>query len=131
MGGFALIHFLTYLFTSAWAWLKAFGSGEWPSADATVTADPTRLNRFGCDAVEIVYSYRFDGELYTGLQEEPVFGGSDAQYVEHFPKERSLVVRVKPDEPEVSVVRDEDQSDSIRKRLERIDELHDRKIARG
>jgi hypothetical protein len=74
MGGLALVHFLTHIFRSAWTWLKASGSGKWPSAEATVTADPMLLNRFGSSAVEIVYSYRVGGELYTGLHEEPVFG---------------------------------------------------------
>ena len=105
--------------------------GRWPTATATVTADPDRIAGFGGSVVEIVYSYRFEGELYTGIHEEPVIGGSDIEYIERFPKGRSFVVRVKPSEPEVSVVRDEDQTDGIRKRLERIDQLHNRNAPRN
>jgi hypothetical protein len=130
MGGFALVHVLTHIFGSAWSWVHAFGSGKWLLADAIVTAEPTRIDRFGGSAVEIVYSYRFEGELYTGLHEEPCLF-SESEYMERFPKGRSFVVRVKPGEPEISVVRDEDQADGIRKRLDRIDDRTNRNVARN
>jgi hypothetical protein len=117
MGGFALVHLFTCIFGSVRNWLIAFGSGKWPSVNAMISAEPTRVG----SAVEIVYSYRFDGELYTGLHEEPCFF-SESEYMERFPKGRSFVVRVKPGEPEISVVRDEDQADGLRKRLDRIDD---------
>lgn len=121
-----MIHLVVYIFRAAWNWLSASGSGEWPLAQATVTDNPVRVNGFGGNKVEIVYSYRVEGELYTGLHEEPGFMGSDTEYMERFAKGRTFVVRVKPGKPEVSMVRDDDQGDGIRKRLERIDELHRR-----
>jgi hypothetical protein len=117
-----LIHLVIYLFRSAWNWLSTYGSSEWPLAEAVVTDNPLRVQGFGRSTVEIPYSYRVQGELYTGLYEEPGFGGSGSEYMERFPKGKSFVVRVKPGEPEVSVVRDDDQADGTRKRLERIDE---------
>jgi hypothetical protein len=60
--------------------------------------------------VEIAYSFRFKGELYTGLHEEPfLLGDSVADYVERFAEGRSAVVRVKPGNPEVSVLCEDDQ----------------------
>jgi len=126
MGGQALIRFLAYLFKSIWTWSASFGVGKWATADAVVTGDPVRVEGFFGATVEIVYSYRVEGELYTGLHEELAFMGSDSEYMERFTKGRTFVVRVKPGEPEVSVVRDDDQGDGIKKRLERIDELHGR-----
>ena len=38
--------------------------------NATITAPPVGSPRFSCPSVEIVYSYRFEGELYTGIHEE-------------------------------------------------------------
>jgi len=129
LGGLFLDVFVGDLLRSlAGAW-KGRGSGSWPTANATVTADPASFHGFGGGVVEVVYSYRFEGEPYTGLHEEPVFGGSDIEHIERFPKGRSFVVRVKPTDPEVSVVGDGDQTDGIRKRLERMDE-HDRNASR-
>jgi len=95
-------------------------------ADAIVTDDPMRVG----STIEIVYSYRFEGELYTGLHEEPVFAGSGTEYMERFTKGGKFFVRVKPGEPEVSVLRDADQGDGIRKEHERIDGMHRRDATR-
>jgi hypothetical protein len=61
--------------------------------------------------VEVVYSYRLNGELYPGIHEEPfLLADSLAEYLERFGAGRSLVVRVKANAPEVSVVREGDQN---------------------
>jgi hypothetical protein len=49
--------------------------------------------------------------------------------MERFTKGRRFIVRVKPKAPEVSIVRERDQNDSIQKRLEPVDELRDRDVA--
>jgi hypothetical protein len=60
--------------------------------------------------VEIVYAFRVNGELYTGLHEEPfLLTKSLTEYVERFREGTLIVVRVKPNNPEVSVVCDKDQ----------------------
>jgi hypothetical protein len=123
MGGFFLGLLLPCVLKSAGNWLDAFGGGKWLSVDAAVTADPTRLNRSGCSAVEIVYSYQVDGVLYTGSHEEPFWDSSETDYMKRFPRGRSLVVRVKPGEPEVVVMRDRDQTDGLRKRLQGMGKL--------
>jgi hypothetical protein len=119
-----LVRLLFYLFRSIGTWLASYGARKWATADAIVTEDPVRVAGFPDSTVEIVYSYRVGGELYAGLHEEPAFMGSGSEYMERFPKGRNFVVRVKPGEPEVSVVRDDDQGDGIRKRLEPIDDSH-------
>ena len=102
--------FFFYIFKAVVNWVRARGSRKWPSVEATVLADPDRNRGVGCLNVEIFYSYRFDGELYTGSHDEPFLIDSTKEYAARFPKDGSLVVRVKPGEPEVSVVRDEDQA---------------------
>jgi len=90
--------------------LRVWGSGQWALANATVTAPPASSSGFGCPRVEIVYSYRFKGELYTGIHEEPfLLAGSLTDYVERFAEGRTIVVRVKPGNPEVSLVCEDDQ----------------------
>jgi hypothetical protein len=89
---------------------RTWGTGQWYLAEATITAPPSDTSGFGCPSVEIVYSYRFKGELYTGIHEEP-FLSSDSltDYVERFGEGKTIVVRVKPSDSEVSVVRESDQ----------------------
>jgi len=123
MGGFFLGLHLPCILKSAGNWLNALGSGKWLSVDATVTDDPTRLNRSGCSTVKIVYSYHVDGELYTGSHEEPFWDGSETDYMNRFQRGRSLVVRVKPGEPKAAVMRDRDQTDGLRKRLQGMSKL--------
>ena len=124
MGGIVLIGFLIYLFKCARNSVRGIGSSRWPSAEAIVTADPLRADH----AIEIPYSYRFKGELYTGLQEEPIFGGSEYEHIKRFPVGRSFTVRVRPDQPEISVFRDDDQSDGVMQSLQRIDEEHKQQL---
>ena len=119
-----LIRLVAFVFRSAWTWLSTSGSSDWPLAEAVITDEPVLVDGLGGSKVEIVYSYRVDGELYTGLHEEPGFAGSASEYMERLTKGRGFIVRVKPGEPEISVVRDDDQGDGIKKRLKRIDEMH-------
>jgi hypothetical protein len=93
-------------------YVHSLGSGKWPKAEAIVSANPERFERFGGVTVEIVYSYRFKGELYTGLHEEACFTSSN-EYIERFAKGRPFIVRVKPGEPDVSLVLEEDQTTQL------------------
>ena len=108
-----------YLVQVSWVWLKAMRSGKWPRAEAVVTADPAaRYAALAGFTVEVPYTYRFQGELYTGLHEEPSFGGVGSAFMKRFAKGRRFLVRVNPAEPEVSIMRDRDQADDIQQRLE-------------
>jgi hypothetical protein len=58
----------------------------------------------------MVYSYRVEEELYTGLHEEPfLLADSLADYISRFSNGRKFVVRVTPSEPQISIVRELDQ----------------------
>ena len=105
-----LLKAIAYAFNVLVHALRVSGSGRWPLANSTVTAPPLGSPGLGCQHVEIVYSYRVKGELYTGIHTEPFFlADSLTEYIERFAEGRSVVVRVKPDNPEVSVVREDDQ----------------------
>ena len=114
--GLAVIRLAVYLCRSFWIWLRNLGRRNWKLTDAVVTDAPYRLEGLMLVSVEFPYSYRINGELFTGLHEEPCFY-SEAEYMERFAKGRNFVVRVNPDEPEVSVVREQDQADAFEKIL--------------
>ena len=104
-----ILRAIVFSFRTLIHWLKSIGTGKWAYAEATVTAQPAASHSFA-PSVEIIYSYRFEGELYTGLHEQSFFlSQSMADYTARFSNGRKFVVRVKPNEPDVSTVRDEDQ----------------------
>ena len=107
------IDFLIVVFKRIIGQTAARGSDAWPLAEGTVTAPPRGKFHLGRQSIEIVYSYRFQGELYTGSHEQSfVFGRSLPDYVNRFGKGSRLVARVKPEDPEVSLVCKEDQGAS-------------------
>jgi hypothetical protein len=60
--------------------------------------------------VEITYQYRFQGELYTGMNAKPfVWDSSAKEYVERYSAGSDLLVQVRPGSPESSVARDKDE----------------------
>jgi len=119
-GILALFPLVVYFFRAARAWLNALRSEKWPTAEAIVTENPAG---YAGSTVEVPYTYHFEGELYTGLHEEPSFGGVSAKFKRRFVKGRRFLVRVNPEEPEVSVMRDRDQADDIEELAEQTDEL--------
>lgn len=108
------VRFLLYLLRSAWGRIRALRSSSWHLTDAVVTRDPQCLDGFGGKTIEFPYSYRFGGELYTGLHEEPCLL-SRVDYMERFAKGSHFLVRVRPDDPEISLVRDGDQAHSLQR----------------
>jgi hypothetical protein len=59
---------------------------------------------------EIVYTYRIDGGFYGGVDTKPFCLESSAKnYATRFAKGDNLVIRVKPGNPETSIVLDSDQ----------------------
>jgi len=105
-----ILRLVTYLFRSIPRWLRTSGTRTWPCSEATVTSQPTVSRGLGCPVVEFSYSYRHQGELYTGLHDEPfLLDDSVAEYVARFAEGQKFVVRVKANHPEISTTREQDQ----------------------
>ena len=59
---------------------------------------------------EVVYTYRFAGGFYGGVDRKPFFLESSAKaYAGRFTRGDTFTIRVKTGDPEISFVRDEDQ----------------------
>ena len=71
MGGLVIDIYIEYLYRVLWRAVKRYGSRAWPLAKATVTTCSYPRAGFGCDVAEVYYTYRVDGELFTGIDEKP------------------------------------------------------------
>ena len=113
MGGWFVDIFVEYLFRVVVRMIKWRGSGTWPVAKGTVTRSDCPKAMYGCDVAEVYYTYRVDSELYTGINEKPFISPSSGEdYVSRFVPGTEFDVRVKPEDPSVSTVREEDQIES-------------------
>lgn len=110
MGFFADLY-LVYLFKVLSRWTKFRGSRNWDTNEAIVTAMPDRTPAaLGCPTLEIPYEYRVNGELYTGLHEEPfLLVDSLNTFAARFTAGNRFVIRINPDRPEISTVLEADQ----------------------
>jgi hypothetical protein len=115
VGGWFLDVFVGYLITAYRIIVRvARGrkSNGWPEATATVCGASCETQSYMPRPVaEIVYTYRFEGGFYGGVDEKPFFLDSSAKaFASRFTRGDTIVIRVKPGEPETSLVRDEDQA---------------------
>jgi hypothetical protein len=109
----ALVGYLIYIFRSVIRMAKARGSSAWPVVKATVTGSSCEATYRGAVA-EVTYTYTQQGEYFTGMHREPcILNGSAEEYVARFPAGGDVIIRVKPGEPDVSVVCDDDQTVGI------------------
>ena len=92
--------------------IKLRGTDRWPRADAKVLMTRTTDYFFGHGGyvAEIIYFYTYQGRYFSGRHEKPYVMLDDAKrYAAGFSKDSKIVVRLKPGDPETSIVRDEDQ----------------------
>jgi hypothetical protein len=72
------------------------------------------LITWGCPIVEVVYLYKVCDETYSGSESIPFIWRSSAEdYVRMHPQGSVLTVRVKPGDPEMSIMHDEGQSSIV------------------
>ena len=111
MGGWfadVIVGYFVTLFRIVSRIARARRSEGWPEITATVSGASCQTSFYLPRPVaEIIYTYRFDGGFYGGVDEKPFFVESSArEYARQFARGDSLVVRVKPGRPEVSIVPD-------------------------
>jgi hypothetical protein len=70
MAGWFVDIFLNYPFRVMIRTIKRLESGARPVAKATVTDSACPKAVYGGDVAEVQYTYRVDGELYTGSNEK-------------------------------------------------------------
>ncbi len=96
--------------------VKARGSDHWPIEKAKITGSRCDGAAYGGPVAEVTYAYHREGEYCSGMHREPfLLVGSAEEYVARFREGGDVIVRVKPGEPEVSIVRQRDQAIGILK----------------
>lgn len=85
--------------------VRRIRSRSWPVVAATVTNAASPRADYGCHVADIHYDYSMLGETFSGIHEEPfVIHDAAKDYVCRFPAGCETPVRVKRDDPSVSVL---------------------------
>jgi hypothetical protein len=104
MGGFFLDIIVEYLIRVTGRAIKRRRSRGWPTTKATLVS-ATYNKSSSCNLTEVVYTYRFNGERYSGMNKKPFWFSIHAEiYIRDLPPGTEFIVRVKPNHPEVSIV---------------------------
>jgi hypothetical protein len=109
MGGLFLDIYVEFIVRVIIRLFKAWGAKSWPVVQAKVKSTHCRPGGFGCAVADIAYTYRVDGELYMGSDANPfVWTSSAKDYLENYPRDTELPVRVKPGSPDFAVLLQKD-----------------------
>lgn len=110
MGGLVLDIFVVYLLRVLVRTWKRRGTFGWTLQQASIESISCPLTTWGCPIAEVVCLYKIGDETYSGSDDIPFIWRSSAEdYVRRHPEGSTLLVRVKPGDPEISVLRTGDQ----------------------
>ena len=81
-------------------------SRSWPAHRATVTSSDCPKCVFGCQVVNVAYTYSVNGDYYGGADTKPFLFKRTAQInAKGFSPGKEITVRVNPDDPSASIFR--------------------------
>ncbi len=66
---------IVFLIRALIQFFRSHRAKSWPIVKGEVTTSQKGAGGFGCIVVVLTYTYRLDGELYTGSHTEPFLGG--------------------------------------------------------
>jgi hypothetical protein len=96
---------LGFLIRSVISLIKLRSSEAWPVEKGTILTAICPGAVYGGPVAELVYTYIHKGEYYSGLYRKPFMLKSSAEsYVSKILIGSQIAVRVKPNDPETSVV---------------------------
>ena len=108
MGLFLDIH-VEYLVRVIIRFFKHWNATSWRIVAAKITTTNYRQGGIGCAVADVSYKYEIESRAYTGTNSLPFISDRSAKdYVEHYTPGSEIVIRVKPDDLEFSVVRESD-----------------------
>jgi phage tail tube protein FII len=111
MGGWFVDIIVEYIYRVVARAIRMRGITHWPIAKGKVNDSACPPVVYGCDVAAVYYEYHHNGEIYTGIDEKPfLFQISGKDYLERFPRDTEIVVRLRPEDPSVSFLREGDQT---------------------
>jgi hypothetical protein len=115
MGGWFLDVFVGWLITLyriVTRSVRARKTKEWRAISAVISSAAFQGEAYIPRPVALIaYTYHFEGGSYLGVDEKPFFFESSAKaYAAQFKRGCPLIIRVKPGEPETSIVLDKDET---------------------
>ena len=94
-----------FLIRTVIRFVKLRSSGAWPVENGTLVAATCPAASYGGPVAELGYTYIHNGEYYSGVQTKAFMLKSSAEdYVSKIHIGSQIAVRVKPTDPEKSVV---------------------------
>jgi hypothetical protein len=100
-----------YLIRTVIRMVKTRGSDFWTVEKGLVSASTCPAATYGGPVAEVSYTYNYEGGYFAGIHQKPfILRGSAEDYAAQFPAGSEVFVRVKPEQPQTSVVCDEDQT---------------------
>jgi hypothetical protein len=105
--GFYLDVFVEYLIRVVARGIQLLRSRKWPFTLGLVTGSDLRPSGLGCCVVTLKYEYLVDSKIYNGTFKKPfIWTDSGKTFAAAHQQNSRFGIRVKPDEPAVSVHRD-------------------------
>jgi hypothetical protein len=110
LSGWYLDVLVGYLLRMLIRTVKARGSNRWPLEKALITDSRVDRAAYGGRVAEVTYAFHHEGEYCSGMHREPfLLVDSAEEYVARFREGGDVIVRVRPGEPEMSIIRQRDQ----------------------
>jgi hypothetical protein len=107
--GFVLDIFVEYLARQLVRLVRSWNARSWKIVKARITRSAYRAGGLGCAVADVAYTYEVNGRAYSAKNSVPfIFDMSARDYVAHYSPNTDLLTRVKPNDPNVSVVREND-----------------------
>jgi hypothetical protein len=107
--GFFLDIYVEYFVRVVISLFKRWNARSWKVVTAEITNTGYRRGGIGCAVADISYKYEIDGQVYTGTNSVPfISNGAAKDYVERYSPNNQLLIRVRPEVPGSSVVREVD-----------------------
>jgi hypothetical protein len=94
-----------FLIRTVTRFVKLRSSEAWPVEKGTILTATCPVAVYGGPVAELVYTYTYQGEYYSGLYRRAFMLKSSAEnYVSKIVIGSQIAVRVKPTDPETSIV---------------------------
>lgn len=111
MGGLFIDIYIEYFIRLIVRLIRDHKSRNWPAVEATISSTDSERLGYACPCAQLNYIYQVSAESYSGSHVRGFILRSSAEdFAGEFLNRGKAVVRIKPGDPEHSVLRYDDQA---------------------